>query len=217
VGGVEDLSIQSLTEYAGNYGSIRVTGVVGNPIETPFQIRPRQFLSFAELDLQEKDDHHLVNALSNTKRAIECQLDSLLVALGLFSRSKEERWSFPKKTETLNYLGVVAPDILRRINEKRNLLEHEYRAPTVTEANDALDVARLFIEYTDGLLCRDWIDCCVERLDDLELEGVVDITLDYKRGRMVLERGRAKKVIDVDSGQEYLDYLRWFVPAMKKG
>ena len=88
-------------------------------VETDFEISPLNFLKYAEYDLTAKYDHHLVNSLSNTKRAIDSQLDSLLTGFGLSERAK--KWNFPKKIEFLNNIGVISPRILTKINKKRNL------------------------------------------------------------------------------------------------
>jgi hypothetical protein len=39
-------------------------------IEISFEISPNDFLKFAEFDLTANYEHHLVNSLSNTKRAL---------------------------------------------------------------------------------------------------------------------------------------------------
>ncbi len=57
-------------------------------IETNFEISPSEFLKFADCDLTAQYDHHLINCLSNTKRAIDSQLDSLLIGVGVSERSK---------------------------------------------------------------------------------------------------------------------------------
>lgn len=54
-----------------------IDGWDNKTIETDFDISPEQFLRFAEYDLSAKYDHYLVNSLSNTKRSIDSQLDSL--------------------------------------------------------------------------------------------------------------------------------------------
>ncbi len=112
-----------------------------------------QFFKFAENDLNSKYEHNLINSLSNIKRAIDCQMDTLLFAFGLYKKSKKEEWNFPRKLEVLNNLGIITPRILGKINQKRNFLEHEYRKPTKEEVEDALDVAALFLAYTQKFLC----------------------------------------------------------------
>jgi len=134
-----------------------VEGFGFNDVETNFDISPKDFIKFANHDLTAQYDHHLVNSLSNTKRAIDSQLDSLLIGFGLSERAK--KWNFPTKIDFLNNIGIISPKILTKINKKRNLLEHEYKNPNKEEVEDALDVAELFIAYTDKYLIHALDDC----------------------------------------------------------
>jgi len=52
-----------------------------------FPLDPKDFLTFAKKDFFAADTRGLVNALSNAKRAIDCQTDSILIALG-FGKKK---------------------------------------------------------------------------------------------------------------------------------
>lgn len=146
---VDKINLELLHLFVANGGIGACTHEV---IETGFDISPKEFLELAESDLMASYNNHLLNSLTNTKRAIDSQLDSLLIAFGLFKRSKKERWTFPKKIEFLNDMRIISPRILKKINKKRNLLEHEYKNPSEEEVEDALDVASLFISYTDKYL-----------------------------------------------------------------
>jgi hypothetical protein len=215
---LDDLKLESLKKFTKS-SSVTITSYDGDQIDIPFEIDPRSFLKFAESDYRKKYPHHMVNALSNTKRAIECQLDSLLYAFGLFGKAQKERWSFRKKADSLSHLGILAPDILKKINRKRNLLEHEYRPPEKPEVEDALDVAKLFIEYTDKFLSHEWLECPIEHT---RLRDFVKVTLDYKKQRMAFQLFKANKkrrrgrylasslVVDANSA-EYLGYAKWFI------
>lgn len=83
----------------------------------------------------------LVNATTNAKRAIVSQLDQLLISLGY----QPLRWNVPKKIERLRALGLLAPSLLRRVVEMRNVLEHQYTTPDLKEVEEALDIASLFV------------------------------------------------------------------------
>lgn len=69
---------------------------------------------------------------------------------------------------------------MKKINAKRNLLEHEYENPTEKAVENALDVAELFIKYTDKYLNRALRECYL--IDD-DLHGTV--TLDWDNCRIV--------------------------------
>jgi hypothetical protein len=74
--------------------------------ELPWDINANDFLQYAERDITGKEPHHLVNALSNSKRAMECQADSLLLAYGMYNYAKKQRWGLPKKLEVLQNMGM---------------------------------------------------------------------------------------------------------------
>ena len=118
-------------------------------LKTKFDISPQEFINYAELDLSSNYDHNIVNALSNAKRALDSQLDTLLVCLGYYGISQKKYWSFPKKIDLINELGIIAPRVLRKINKQRNLLEHQFIKPKVEVVEDFLDITLLFIGSTD--------------------------------------------------------------------
>lgn len=121
------------------------------PKGSGFEIDSGQFEEFALEDSKSDSIHSRVNALSNVKRAIECRIDEMLYALCLHVKSEKEQWNFPKKVKVLSELGIIAPRILEKINQQRNRLEHEYIRPTKGDVEDALDVAILFLGYSDSL------------------------------------------------------------------
>ena len=121
-----------------------------------YEICAEDFLEFAKEDSKGQNLRSLVNALGNAKQAIECRIDTLLCNFCLHKKSEKEGWNLPKKIEVLRELGIVAPDILRRKNKKRNELEHQYVKPTKEDVDDALDVATLFLSATNELAIIDY-------------------------------------------------------------
>ncbi|MES2938575.1 MAG: hypothetical protein V4864_12895 [Pseudomonadota bacterium] len=118
--------------------TVDAKGFVDLEVDTP--VTPKQYLEFAEKDLRLGGTRGLVNALTNSKRAIDCQVHNLLKSLGI-----PEPYSFPARMEQLQALGLVAPRIIRKIVQLRNVLEHEYYKPAQTEVEDAVDIAALFV------------------------------------------------------------------------
>lgn len=110
-------------------------------IQYTTDLKPADYLRFAKKDLELDLEHFHINALGNAKRAIDCMVDNLLAGFGL----KRPR-SFPAKLEVVQSLGLLAPRIVRKVVHVRNLLEHEYYRPTVSEVEDAVDIATLFVE-----------------------------------------------------------------------
>lgn len=112
---------------------------------------PRQLLHFGEENLSSKDNSRLVDALSNIKRALDCQIDLIIFEHGYGRRLRDEKWRFPRKIGFLKEYGIIAPRILEKINKTRNLLEHEFKMPSLENVEDAFDVVLLFIGYTENL------------------------------------------------------------------
>jgi hypothetical protein len=105
------------------------------------------FLNYAEKDLELNSTQGNINALTNAKRAIDCQIEQLIKVLGL-KREKQ----FPKKIEQIKNIGMFAPRILVKVNQTRNLLEHEFINPERHQAEDAVDIATLFGKKGDSPL-----------------------------------------------------------------
>jgi uncharacterized protein YutE (UPF0331/DUF86 family) len=57
----------------------------------------------------------------------------------------------PKKIERLRALGLLAPSLLRKVVDMRNILEHEYPTPELKNVEDALDIASLFVMSASAL------------------------------------------------------------------
>lgn len=121
-------------------------------IENQYEIKPQDFLTYAESDLTSNYSHNLINSLSNAKRALDCQVDILLMAFGFYKISKEKMWGFPKKIELIKNIGIIAPRVLLKINKVRNLMEHEYSKPTFEQVEDFVDIVSLFIASTDKFI-----------------------------------------------------------------
>ena len=201
------LSLESIRKFVGDFRHVYFGASERNDVDIPFEIKARQLLKYAEYDLNNEYEHHLVNSLSNIKRAIDCQLDSLLIGFGLYDKSKNERWNFPQKIDLLNQIGIVSPRILKKINQKRNLLEHEYKNPTKEEVEDALDVAILFMAYTEKHLLSVWKEIEIE--DDAE--DWFSIEVDYKHNKIILKTlDKTKKEITADN-EEYREFIKLVV------
>ncbi|WLH12819.1 hypothetical protein PSH58_00135 [Pseudomonas hefeiensis] len=108
---------------------------------TELKTSPIEFLSLAEDDFERGGLSALVNATTNVKRAIVCQLDQLLLSFGYSSL----RWNVPTKIEKVRALGLLAPSLLRKVINMRNILEHTYETPELEIVEEALDIASLFV------------------------------------------------------------------------
>lgn len=165
----------------------------GEPFSIPFELKPEDFMRFAIRDLKDTtEERSLVNALSNIKRAIDCRTASLLCFFGVYDKSKKEDWNFPQSTDFLLKVGVLAPNILRKINKKRNELEHDFKKPIHEEVTDFLDIAQLFFAFTDQLLKNKYkmfVASLItkEGKTDFRIRGRIEIRIDSQKGFIELE------------------------------
>jgi hypothetical protein len=168
-----------------------------------YEIDAEDFLKFAKEDSEGQDLRSCVNALGNVKRAIECRIDSILCIYCLHKKSEKEKWDFPKKIEIIEQLGIVAPSILKRINKKRNELEHRYVKPTKEEVDDGLDVAKLFLAYTTGLVA--------EPMTFFGVVGDYEIKLNRKKGYATLidyKKKVGEQVAKMDDHDGWLEFAK---------
>lgn len=128
-------------------------------VDLPFNILPNEYLTFMEEDLKEDGKRSLVNSLSNAKRSLDCQIDSLLYTFCLYKHASKKNINIPKKIDLLNDIGIIAPRILRKINKMRNTMEHDFYCPEKEEVENFADVILLFNSYTDKFLYNIPYEC----------------------------------------------------------
>jgi hypothetical protein len=193
-------------------------------LSAPFEVAPSEFLRCAEIDLEQNNPSSTINCLSNVKRALESQLDFVLYACGIYKRATKEGWNFPAKVDWVQAHDIIAPRILRKINKKRNLLEHEFKRPKREDVEDALDVASLFIAYSDGFVRAIAEEVQIE--GDYEPPDHVCLAILFKPTegifRLLLLRGENDPVIMVEeerevrhSEKEYDIILRYYLKVLK--
>lgn len=108
---------------------------------------PIEFLLLAEDDYERGGLSALLNATTNAKRAIVSQMDQVLISFGVDAF----KLGVPSKVEKLRAMGFLAPGLLRKVVKIRNILEHEYEAPSLTAAEEAIDTATLFVMSATAL------------------------------------------------------------------
>ncbi|ADO57734.1 DUF4145 domain-containing protein [Paenibacillus sp. SEL3] len=187
-------------------------------IDIPFDVTPSEYLSFAEFDLESgTEKHSLINALSNAKRSLDCQIDCLMIAFGFFGNSK--KWNVPKKIETLKNLGIIAPRILNKINSVRNLVEHEFVVPNKEQVSDFIDIVALFNASTEKHIFNFPGDSQIEH--DLIKEVFLDIK--FKRNQRnikieVREKGVTdRQIFNIDSSHDnYIIFMKHYIENFSK-
>jgi hypothetical protein len=135
--------------------------------ECKFDITPDDFLKFAKQDLQNKVERGIINAITNAKRAIDCQVDTLLSSIGYKPNtdlpqnvkdyikkhsSYNEIVNITERIKLVSCLEAAPSKVISKIRGIRNLLEHEYSLPTIEQAYEAIELATLFIGTINNVL-----------------------------------------------------------------
>jgi hypothetical protein len=123
----------------------------------PFELTAKDFLRFAKLDFKTNDEKGNINALTNAKRAIDCQIDTAFSIFGIsFDKIPVEAEviinltdlhtsNFPKKLKLIKALDFAPSNLISKTRTLRNKLEHYYTKPQRVEVNEAIELAELFI------------------------------------------------------------------------
>lgn len=129
-------------------------GGIGGSLSLPeFELLPRDFVEFAERDLRTNSStHSLVNATSNLKRAVDCQLDFLLCALNLDWLYREKRLGVDRKLGLLKKAGIFRSRSIEKLNTFRNRLEHHYEVPKIEDVEVYFDLVAAFVNVVEATL-----------------------------------------------------------------
>ena len=124
----------------------------GTDFECPFDTDPWEWLDFAAENLKKESPHANADALSNTKRALDCELDFFIHCYGLANIAKVPPWATGRKIRLASDLGLAPESILQRLNAARNQLEHHYEMPSPITASNAHEIVTLFVTAVDLFL-----------------------------------------------------------------
>lgn len=124
-------------------------GGMGGALDFPeFDMMPFDYLEFAEQELAHSSAASRINCVGHLKRAVECELDTLVRILGV----AKEVSSFPKKLDFTSACGVISPRSLAKLNKIRNRMEHEYAVPDIDELEVYFDLASGFVHTVEGYI-----------------------------------------------------------------
>ncbi|MGG7605007.1 hypothetical protein [Massilia sp. BKSP1R2A-1] len=123
------------------------------PKPMAFELGPRDFLDFAEADLNAGiSTHTLVNATSNLKRAVDCQLDHFLHVLNLDQFYRRKRLGVDRKLGLLKKSGIFRSRSIEKLNALRNRLEHHYEAPVLEDVEVYFDLVAAFVSVVEAAI-----------------------------------------------------------------
>jgi len=140
-------------------------GDCGN-IENAREITAEDYLNFAKADFSETaQDRGRVNAITNAKRAIDCQIDDILFSLGCdlkknlpnitqkiadsFCDDETKKLLNPTpKLALIAALNISPMTIIAETRALRNAVEHYYIIPDKKAVRKAIEIAEMFIAAT---------------------------------------------------------------------
>ena len=158
-----------------NLKKIKDTDENAKPTSKSF-LSPRDFLKYALEDFNQLEERGLINSLANCKRAIDAQLDYLIMRIGFLKICKKENWNFSKKLKFIEDAGIIIPRILSKTNTLRNKLEHEFIIPPIDDVENALDITNLFVSYAE-----------LAQIPSLNMSFNGDIDIEYSYDEMYFQ------------------------------
>lgn len=197
---------------------IHLTSCGYKTVPTIFNITPHEYLKFMEEDLKNKDKRNIINALSNGKRALDCQIEMLLYSFCMQDYAEKARLNIPAKIMLLNSAGIIAPRILNKINKIRNMMEHDFYCPSIIEVQDFADVILLFICYTDKYLLNVKTDCEIEKYLEEEWYRV---NFDRENQKIIVEviginREKIELEISEQTKNSYIEFLKRYIEIISE-
>ncbi|WP_139421425.1 MULTISPECIES: hypothetical protein [Chryseobacterium] len=190
--------------------------------ETTFDISPKDFLKFAKEDLKEGNEKGFINSITNSKRAIDCQIDQTIETLiskyenfnpiiNDFLQYFEFESDIPIKLRIIHALNLAPSLIISKSRTLRNKLEHMYKKPEIDDVKEALDVADLFIRSVTGKLGMLWSEFEIVDWKDNEL------TFEYLEKQFKIGYKKDHKLIktySIDSNNlEFYGLLRLMISS----
>src|SRR5205085_1807323 len=114
---------------------------------TDWQIEARESLRYAEEELEKGTPQSTINAVSHLKRAADWQLERFVEYYNL--RPQKGNLSVPRKIQFLEDAGLFSSRSLRRLNEIRNRLEHDFEHPKLPDLTIYYDLVQAFVSVIE--------------------------------------------------------------------
>lgn len=118
-------------------------------VKSSFEIAPREYLRFAEDELDKNTSVSLINCVAHLKRALDCQLDTYLHAFNLRELFKKRSLKIEKKLEFTGAIGYLNSRSLVRLNTIRNKMEHHYAIPDIQDIEVYFDLVTAMVHILE--------------------------------------------------------------------
>lgn len=181
-----------------------------------FDISPKDFLRYAKTEFLTKTDSGLINAITNAKRAIDCQIDTVFCSMQVdhadLPKSLEhfvKCFSFDGdiwyKLRVMQALNLAPSFLVGYVRGLRHSLEHKYRIPNEKDVKQSIEIAELFVRSINGVLRASYneFDITDEEnilMDDDNAERYIQ-GLEFSIGGVLAEHGTILiRVLNIENG-----------------
>lgn len=154
------VDLESLFEFILSADYIKQDAMSGGNIDIPiYDITAEQFLEFAKNAISFETKESIVNAVSNLKRAIDCEMDLFFESMNIKRIFDKNNLKFEIKSKFFLDAGLLPTHSINKLNTIRNKLEHEYQMPQISDVRtyyelawDVVKIIELYLEliYTNG-------------------------------------------------------------------
>lgn len=122
----------------------------GSDISIPiYDISSEEFLDFAENAIASETKEGIVNAVSNLKRALDCEMDMFFESINIKRIFDKKNLKFEKKTQFLANIGLFPIQTINKLNFMRNKLEHEYKIPAIYDLHTYYELVWSIVKILD--------------------------------------------------------------------
>lgn len=115
-------------------------------VNCPSDVLPIEYLSQSIKDYSSGMKLKNINAISNAKKALDCQIRFIFEIYGLKQMIDSE---FAQRIQILGYIGILAPDILIKFKDFYNLMENEFIIPSDDQTENFIDIVSMFLENSN--------------------------------------------------------------------
>lgn len=128
------VSLEDVLEFILLADDIELDSSSGSDINIPiYDITAEEFLEFAENAIAVETKEGLINAVSNLKRALDCEIDLFFESINIKHVFSKNNLKFEKKTQFLSDIGLLPVHTINKLNTMRNKMEHDYEVPVIDD------------------------------------------------------------------------------------
>lgn len=98
-----------------------------------YDITAEEFLDFAKNSITTETKEGTINAVSNLKRALDCEMDLFFESINIKKFFDKHNLKFETKSKFLSDIGLFPVYSINKLNKMRNKLEHEYKIPPISD------------------------------------------------------------------------------------